>query len=301
MSNYYYDHNTAHILEPVQGYDLVSHMCFTAPLQDDNTYGKAVKDAVPGLVLHRNPTDGKLETGLLPNSMAQFLCSKQDTEDVLQPFVTKNGRNFVGIGTISYGGFNTAPYQGNGYGEGVAANAGWVGAAATDAGGNTYYPVTLNPSTSAFTTFPGACGLELGSSEFADVKDDGVTPVDYSYDEPLTSPTADGSYVYNSGAKKPGTQDQNKQGGFLKPGTNYVDPICGILSQKPFRNENGTRMIRFWAVYQPALSAAAVSANATSLKLGDLSDVDLSVAATADQVLKYDGTSSKWKAAADAT
>ena len=60
-------------------------------------------------------------------------------------------------------------------------------------------------------------------------------------------------------------------------------------------------MIRFWAVYQPALSAAAVSANATSLKLGDLSDVDLSVAATADQVLKYDGTSSKWKAAADAT
>lgn len=291
MSNYYYDHNTAHILEPVQGYDLVSHMCFTAPLQNVTAAANVetgegaktkVENAVPGLVLHRNPDDGKLETGLLDDSMAQFLCSKQDTEDVLQPFVTKNGRNFVGIGTISYGGFNTAPYQGNGYSEGVAANAGWVGAAATDAGGNTYYPVSLNPSTSAFTTFPGACGLELGSSEFADTLDDGTTAVTYKYDMPLTSPVANSSYVYNSGAKKPGTQAQNLQGGFLMPGTNYKEPICGILSQKPFRNENGTRMIRFWAVYQPAA------------KLTNLSDVGTPTNAKG---LVYNSTTEAWEAA----
>ena len=290
MSNYYYDHNTAHILEPVQGYDLVSHMCFTAPLQDDNTYGKAVKDAVPGLVLHRNPTDGKLETGLLPNSMAQFLCSKQDTEDVLQSPVTINGRNFVGIGTLSYGGFNTAPYMqdsnntGQRYGEGVAANASWVGDAATDAGGNTYYPVTLTPSTSAFTTFPGACGLELGSSEFADFtsKDNAFTA--YSYDTPLTSPTARPSFDASSAAEEPGTEKQIQQGGFLKPGTNYVDPICGILSQKPFRNENGTRMIRFWAVHQPVVSIQnLVGLTDTAMNAGTASTSTLTIKLNADK------------------
>lgn len=38
-----------------------------------------------------------------------------------------------------------------------------------------------------------------------------------------------------------------------------------------------------------------------SLKLSDLTDVDLSTPATDGQVLKYDNASSKWKAAADAT
>ncbi len=38
-----------------------------------------------------------------------------------------------------------------------------------------------------------------------------------------------------------------------------------------------------------------------SLKLEDLTDVDLTTPATAGQVLKFDGDSSKWKAAADAT
>ena len=40
---------------------------------------------------------------------------------------------------------------------------------------------------------------------------------------------------------------------------------------------------------------------APSIKLGDLTDVDLSTPATDGQVLKYDNASSKWKAANDAT
>lgn len=275
MSNYSYDHNTAHILEPVQGYDLVSHMCYWAPLQNvpdvvvateenglrSNKY--PVHGAVPGLVLHCNPDDGKLETGLLNDSMAQFLCSKQDTEDVLQPFTTKNGRNFIGIGTLSYGGFNTAPYMqdsnntGRRYGEGVASNAGRVLTPEED--GTATYKVQLQSSQSVFTTFPGACGLELGSSEFADTLADEITPVDYWYDCPLTSPTANPTFTKTNNLTKEGTEAQNKMGGFLKPGKNYLEPICGILSKKPFRNENGTRMIRFWAVYQPALPKATVT------------------------------------------
>lgn len=41
--------------------------------------------------------------------------------------------------------------------------------------------------------------------------------------------------------------------------------------------------------------------DASGLKLGDLTDVDLSTAATNGQVLKYDETATKWKAGNDAT
>ncbi len=42
-------------------------------------------------------------------------------------------------------------------------------------------------------------------------------------------------------------------------------------------------------------------AAAESVSMSDLSDVDLSTPATNGQVLKYDGTATKWKPAADAT
>ena len=290
MATYYsaydYDHNTAHILEPVQGYDIVSFMNFWAEM-DESVHG-----AFPGTVMHRDPTTGKMSPGLTKTSMAQFLYSKQDSEDVLHSPVTVNQMNVTSIGTISYGGFNTAPYQGSDYAEGISSNIGKVEFVNGKA-----QPLQLNPQKSAFTTFPGACGLELGSSEFAYFVGDTTNTVDYKYDDALTSPLPD---TYN--AAKPGTKAQQEFGGFLCPGTHYSDNICGILSQKPFRNENGTRMIRFWAVYQPAITATSLTAlgvTSSSISLADLPDVDLTTAPENGQVLKYDSTSSKWKAAAD--
>ena len=43
------------------------------------------------------------------------------------------------------------------------------------------------------------------------------------------------------------------------------------------------------------------TASSLALKLGDLTDVDLTTPPTDTQVLKYDGSATKWKAAADAT
>lgn len=273
-SAYDYDHNTAHILEPVQGYDIVSFMNFWAEM-DESVHG-----AFPGTVMHRDPTTGKMSPGLTKTSMAQFLYSKQDSEDVLHSPVTVNGMNVTSIGTISYGGFNTAPYQNSAnkegvfYGEGIASNIGPVQFVNGKA-----QKMELAPQTSAFTTFPGACGLELGSSEFAYFVGDTTNTVTYKYDDALTSPLPD---TYN--AAKPGTKAQQEFGGFLKPGTHYADNICGILSQKPFRNENGTRMIRFWAVYQPAITDTSLAA-VNELSLSSLTDVDLT-GATNGSVLK---------------
>lgn len=282
MATYYsaydYDHNTAHILEPVQGYDIVSFMNFWAEIDEEATPGWAQ----PGTVMHRNPTTGKMSPGLTKTSMAQFLYSKQDSEDVLHSPVTVNGMNVTSIGTISYGGFNTAPYQGNPayktvdgkrvYQEGISSNIGKVEFVNGKA-----QPLQLNPQQSAFTTFPGACGLELGSSEFAYFK--GTTPAgdQYEYDMPLTSPLPGKESTW-------GTEEQQAFGGYLMPGTHYADNICGILSQKPFRNENGTRMIRFWAVYQPAITDTSLAA-VNELSLSSLTDVDLT-GATNGSVLK---------------
>ncbi len=49
------------------------------------------------------------------------------------------------------------------------------------------------------------------------------------------------------------------------------------------------------------MHAGGASATPGSVKLSELSDVDLTTPPTDGQVLKYDNTSHKWKAAADAT
>ena len=277
MSQYLYDHNTAHILEPVQGYDIVSFMNFWAPLSDkilDLNKATGVM-AVPGTVMHRDEK-GELYPGLTKTSMPQFLYAKQDSEDVLQSPVTANGQNITGVGIMSYGGFNTAPYQNDSntqqvfYGNGIASNAGPINYDVLGPNGGP--KLTIKPQKSAFTTFPGACGLEFGSSEFAKFKGDG-SEVAYNYDDPLTSPepliedpSDKDSIAAGYAAVKdadPGTKKQQVFGGFLKKGTYYKDNICGVLSQKPFRNENGTWMIRFWACHKPAIDLEAVGAVAS--------------------------------------
>ena len=294
MSAYTYDHNTAHILEPIQGYDLVSFMNFWAPLDP------SVEDAVPGTVMSRNKETGKLIRGLDEESMAQFLYSKQDTEDVVNNPVTANSLEVTSISLNSFGDFRNGiipPYHVDGWTSGASSNMGqttW-----TDAG--VAKPVEFRAQTSVYTTFPGACGLELASSEFALVKADGTTPVDYAYDTPLTSPKAAGNAY--SAAGNAGTVDQNKIGGFLKPGKHYVNNICGIVSRQPFRNENGTWILCFWACHKPALTAATKSdLNLTSSDtLAGYAIDKTGAAATKIMKLATDGDTLKWTFVDDAT
>ena len=271
-SSYQYDHNTAHILEPVQGYDIVSFMNFWAPLDE------SVEDAVPGTVMHRN-ADGFLVRGLTKTSMAQFLYSKQDTEDVINNPVTANGLDITSVSMNSYGDFPgyVQPYGKDGFQNGVCSN---ISGVTFDQDTGVASPVIFHDPQSAYTTFPGACGLELGSSEFAFFKADGTTKVDYAYDMPLTSPVKSGSAEVGGETQSTyGTTTQQAIGGFLCPGDYYKNNICGVVSQLPRCNENGTWIITFWACHKPALDLATVGAAATSAiptvptKLSDLSDV----------------------------
>ena len=261
-SSYNYDHNTAHILEPIQGYDLVSFMNFWAPLDE------TVEDAVPGTVMHRNEA-GKLVRGLTKTSMAQFLYSKQDTEDVINNPITMNGLDITSVSMNSYGNFNgyRQPYNRDGFESGVCSNAGPVEFTDGVAGS-----ITFHEPHSVYTTFPGACGLELGSSEFAR-EDASGQPVTYAYDEPLTSPAqADAA---TCGYKNPIVSHRNtaQDGGFLIKGEYYKDNVCGVVSRLPVQNENGTWIITFWACHKPALTTDAMAAAGIPTKLADLEDV----------------------------
>lgn len=280
-SSYTYDHNTAHILEPIQGYDLVSFMNFWAPLDE------SVQDAVPGTVMHRN-TSGKLVRGLTKTSMAQFLYSKQDTEDVINNPITINGLDITSVSMNSYGDFPAEsgqpgyvqPFDRLGWQDGVCSNMGTV---TFDESGNAE-PVVFREPQSVYTTFPGACGLELGSSEFALYKADGTTRVDYAFDQPLTSPAKSGSAEVDAETQSVyGTSTQQAIGGFLCPGDYYKNNICGVVSRLPVQNENGTWIITFWACHKPALDLAALGvATSASVptKLSDLSDVTVTPAST---------------------
>lgn len=268
-SSYNYDHNTAHILEPIQGYDLVSFMNFWAPLDE------TVEDAVPGTVMHRNEA-GKLVRGLTKTSMAQFLYSKQDTEDVINNPITMNGLDITSVSMNSYGNFNgyRQPYNRDGYESGVCSNAGPVEFTDGVAGS-----ITFHEPHSVYTTFPGACGLELGSSEFARVDGSG-NPVTYKFDMPLTSPTKTVQSYQNEVLEEDGeaqdgtnygTAAQKAIGGFLMPGDYYKNNICGVVSRLPVQNENGTWIITFWACHKPAFTADSIQK--VGIKLADLEDV----------------------------
>lgn len=248
MSAYTYDHNTAHILEPIQGYDLVSFMNFWAPLHKD------IDDAVPGTIMSRD-SSGYLIRGLGDESMAQFLYSKQDTEDVVNNPVTANSLEVTSISMNSFGDFREGvvpPYHADGWQSGRSSNLGeteWVNGVAK--------PITFRSQKSVYTTFPGACGLELASSEYAREASTNA-PVTYAYDTPLTSPLK--TAAATCGYKNPiaANRGTDQDGGFLIPGKHYVNNICGIVSRQPFQNENGTWILCFWACHKPALNLGKV-------------------------------------------
>lgn len=272
-----YEHNTAHQLRPVKAFDIASYMDFTAPIASG-----LVSDAKPGTVMHRivnaaevlalqarfgstsvsNANIGNMVTGLSKAGMPMFLLSKQDSEDVINNPVV-NGQ-LTSISANGYGGYNTAIYTGaDNVGQNIGSNLAaldWSGSASWNSSNNKP-AVAFHTPTSAYTVFPAACGLELADSEFAAVTKGG-TAVSYEIDMPLTSPGAlTAAEVTNAANTSAGTAAQQAQGGFLKPGTLYSDNICGIVSRTPAYNENRIKMIRFWAVYMPAMNASTVASS----------------------------------------
>lgn len=247
-----YNQPTAHRLEPVKGWDSMAHLDFVAPIASSVSISGG---AQAGTVMHLN-SSGELETGLEPQSVALFLFFKQYDEDTMNAPTTTDGIKITSISMNSWGGYNSEignrGYTSDGnftdMRNGGASN---LSSYAASASGYTAYP-----SRSAHTTYPALCGMELASTEFASTK--GTTALSsnpYTPNTFLTSPKAVTAANYSATAY--GTEEQQVSGGFLKPGTPYVDPICGIVSKKPQVNTNGYKMLYFWATWLPALGTTA--------------------------------------------
>lgn len=263
-----YNQPTAHMLQPVKGWDSMAHLDFVAPI------ASKVKDALPGTVMHLNSL-GELEVGLTPQGMGMYLFYKMWDEDV-QPYpLTADGTRMTAVGMQSFGGYNSEVYlrgmEGNPYDtNGHASN---VGAYQFDTSeGQTPY-AKVKASQAAHTTYPAVCGMELSSTEFAATTDTNSI-ITYYPNDTLTAPLPDANVVPGTSTLngKPGTQVQQAAGGFLKKGVCYKDPICGIVSKKPVINEHGYKQICFWSTWLPALSKDAPQAGAT-IKVGTAGDL----------------------------
>lgn len=243
-----YNQPTAHMLQPVKGWDSMAHLDFVAPI------AAGVDGALPGTVMHLN-AKGQLETGLTPQGMGMYLFYKQNDEDI-QPYpLTADGTQMTAVGMQSFGGYNSEVYLRHNWAgvdtkdwyntNGTASNVGPFNYNAQDSTPSVAYTKGM----AAHTTYPAICGMELSSTEFASVKNTGSCLGEYVPNTVLTAPTkakaASGDY---------GDADQKKLGGFLMPGTCYVDPICGIVSKKPVINEHGYKQVCFWSCWLPALS-----------------------------------------------
>lgn len=254
-----YNQPTAHMLQPVKGWDSMAHLDFVAPI------AAKVQDALPGTVMHLN-SFGELEVGLTAQGMGMYLFYKMWDEDV-QPYpLTQDGTRMTAVGMQSFGGYNSEVYlrtwDDNSYNtNGHASN---VGAYNFNADGSAL-SAKVKAGAAAHTTYPAICGMELSSTEFAWETGAG-TSIQYYPNDTLTSPEP---AAFD--ATLPGKEDQQLAGGFLKKGVCYKDPICGIVSKKPVINEHGYRQICFWSCWLPALSKDAPQSGAA-----------LQVAATGD-------------------
>lgn len=250
-----YNQPTAHRLEPVKGWDSMAHLDFVAPISSNVDISGG---ALAGTVMHLN-TNGELETGLEPQSVAMFLFFKQYDEDTMNAPTTSDGIKITSISMNSWGGYNSE--LGNrGYSSDGNFSDRRNGGASNLSVYSSTGSYTAYPSRSAHTTYPALCGMELASTEFASVTNDaGKTAITYTPNAFLTSPKKLGTALTTTSAANglPGTIAQQNAGGFLKPGTPYLDPICGIVSKKPQVNTNGYKMLYFWATWLPALSSTA--------------------------------------------
>lgn len=251
-----YDHPTAHRLEPVKGWDAMSHMDFVAPM------ASTVTGAPAGTVMHMN-TNGALETGLTDQSMGLFLYYKQYDDDTINDPTTLNGQKLTSISLNSANTITNGPWESH-YQVQNGAVSGSVNGIMSNMGSYNFTRsnVTYKAQGMVHTTYPGACGMELSSTEFAQKMADGTTSVTYTVNDALTSPVANSAFSDTS-STTPGTASQNKFGGFLKRGTPYEDPICGVVSRVPYKNTNGYSVICFWAQWLPALTTAVSTALTT--------------------------------------
>lgn len=282
-----YNIHATHRLEPISGYDEITHLQFTAPMNAialNENNGSGEEPGLPAGSCVSLNEDGQLIAGAEGCAMPMFLLWSSSDPDGMPGAFTANKQNIAGI---SMNGATFAPngdaltenseltrnlytytVDGNGNTTAFGATSGTASSLQRIVNGsNVSYQ--LRNSAGNFTTWPATCGLEITTTEF-----------DFSIDESafapntlLTSPRRDGS---RTGLTR--VDCQKRRGGYITvldpannpvthPVTVNVDEdddgtpdstttqnvsypyhnVCGTVSRGVHTNENAVKVLYFWA------------------------------------------------------
>lgn len=208
-----YNIHATHRLEPISGYDEITHLQFTAPmnataLTENN--GSGEEPGLPAGSCVSLNADGQLIAGAEGNAMPMFLLWSSSDPDGMPGAFTANGQNIAGI---SMNGATFAPngdaltenseltrnlytytVDGNGNTTAFGATSGTASSLQRIVNGNTV-SYQLRNSAGNFTTWPATCGLEITTTEF----DFSIPETDFAPNTLLTSPKRTGVEAFPQG------------------------------------------------------------------------------------------------------
>ncbi len=263
-----YNIHATHRLEPISGYDEITHLQFTAPMDKAALKAENGSGEEPGLpsgsCVSLNDK-GALIAGLQGNAMPMFLLWNSSDPDGMPGAFTANEQNIAGISmngaTFSPAGdplTDNSELMRNLYTVGADGNIVDTSGTASslrrtvDENGK-FVSYSMRDSAGNFTTWPATCGLEITTTEF----DFSADETDFAPNALLTSPPADENVTVNLQASFATRKlaCQKSRGGYLTvldptdevPGSGAYHNVCGTVSRGIHTNENGVKVLYFWA------------------------------------------------------
>ena len=260
-----YNIAATHRLEPISGFDEITHLQFTAPLDSttakfDNGTGEEF--GLPsGSVVSINE-NGDFIAGAAGTAMPCFLLwNTSGADGMAWTSTTANGMNYAGTAGVSAAkAYDSRDWLENS----LDANGSYVAGGASplqrnpgESWSGTSVSYSLKPGVGNFTAWPATCGLELTSTEFERVStsadDEIAVPAEFKRNDLLTSPVA--GQIAAADTDNPFVARQKARGGFLKVddittadlATNGIHNICGTVSRGIMQNENAIHVLFFWA------------------------------------------------------
>ncbi|MDO4568759.1 MAG: hypothetical protein Q4D38_00065 [Planctomycetia bacterium] len=235
-----YNHPAQHRLIPVAGYNQLTHLQFTAPMEKttvsrDNGYGEPM--GLPaGSVTSLNDS-GQLIAGCTGKKMPLFLFWDADDNDGYAGYLTADGTNLTSVSGNSFGGDDIQALWDRS--NDASGGAGYIRVQWTDGA----MTATSGSAVGNFKTYPATCAMELTSTEYDKTK----VPTDFAPNTQLTSPEP--AITSTETAQTPAWYQQLR-GGYLTP-AEAGDNVCGVVSRPPRINENGVMILSFWPCYCP--------------------------------------------------
>ena len=235
-----YNRTSSHRLVAVSGYNLLSHLQFTAPFDGDTQRcdnGLGQPQGLPsGSVVSLNE-DGNLIAGCTGSNMPLFLLWNADSPDAYNSHTTIDGQHLTAVSGNNSSGKDIRQLLSE-----AALQSGNASSMHCTWSGDTF-TVSDVSTIGNYTTWPATCAMELTSTEY----DVSVAATEFAPGTQLTSPAPEDEPEATAQSAE---WYQKRRGGYLRP-AEANDNVCGVVSRPPERNENGVMILHFWPCYCP--------------------------------------------------